>query len=226
MRKFGHNLRILLLLGIFLGTSSIILADEKTDTNGSIFDDKELLDGYAARYANESKDILLARIKDETLDPFKSAAAVRVFSQRFIPEVVSREKKIIEKVLLRRLDHTDSAFVQVEVMHALCRLDRYKYFDAMVPRLIQKLEHYNAAVNTGAYASLDDIIKTGNNRAREARIVFNTLRKTLFLSRKRLASVKEPGPQLQEKLVLLRWAIKVLGNQEIKKLPKEVISLL
>jgi hypothetical protein len=96
----------------------------------------------------------------------------------------------------------------------------------MVPALIQKLDHYNSTVNEIAFESLNQIIKAGSNRNREARIVFNTLRKILFLSRRRLAAMTEPEPKLVKKLKLLRWAIKVLGNQELKKLPKEVINLL
>ena len=105
-------------------------------------------------------------------------------------------------------------------------MDRYRYFKHMAPALTQKLNHYNVAVNENAFNSLNQIIESGSNRSREARIIFNTLRKMLFLTRKRLATVKEPDPQLTKKLKLLRWSIKVLGNQELKKLPKEVINLL
>ena len=192
----------------------------------NIFDDRLLLDGYAQRYANESKDILLERIKDDTLDPFKAAAAVRVFKKQFTEEMVAREKKAAERILLRRLVRADSPFLQVEIMHALCQLDRFRYFETMVPALIVKLDHYNSAVDDLAYEDLNEIIKNGNNRAREARIVFNTLRKILFLTRKRLANVTDPSPRLKQKLEILRWAIKVLGNQEIKRLPKEAINLL
>ncbi|MCK5083346.1 MAG: hypothetical protein KAR31_10605, partial [Candidatus Omnitrophica bacterium] len=121
---------------------------------------------------------------------------------------------------------TDSPFVEVEVMHTLCRMDRYHYFKLTVPVLIQKLDHYNTAVNEIAFESLNQIIEAGSNRNQEARIVFNTLRKILFLSRKRLATITQPDARLAKKLKLLRWSIKVLGNQELKKLPKEVINLL
>ena len=192
----------------------------------TIFDDKLFLNGYADKYASEPKEVLLAMIKDETLNPFKMAAAVRVFKEKHSREVFSREKRIIEKTLIRRLNRTHSPFVQVEIMHTLCRMDRYKYFKSMIPPLIQKLDHYNSTVNELSYAGLNDIIETGNNRSREARIVFNTLRKILFLSRKRLENVTEPGERLKQKLKILRWSIKVLGSQELKKLPKEVINLL
>jgi len=154
------------------------------------------------------------------------AAAVRVFKDQFSKEVFNREKKIIEKILLRRLNRTDSAFVQVEIMHTLCRMDRYKYFNSMAPALMQKMNHYNDTVNEMAYFGLNDIIESGNNRAREARIIFNTLRKVLFLSRRRLAKVTEPDTRLLQKLKILRWSIKVLGSRELKRLPKEVINLL
>jgi len=192
----------------------------------TIFDDQMLLKGYTEKYSDLSKEILLAMIKDDTLTSYRSAAAIRVFRKKFSSEIVSREKKIIEKTLLRRLHRTDSPFVQVEIMHTLCQMDRYHYFKSMVPALIQKLDHYNTAVNEIAFDSLNEIIEAGSNRNREARIVFNTLRKILFLSRKRLATVKEPDAKLAKKLKLLRWSIKVLGNQELKKLPKEVINLL
>ena len=192
----------------------------------TIFDDNMLLDGYAKKYAGESKDILIEMIKDDTLTSYKSAAAVRVLRDRFGAEIFSPEKEMIEKYLIHRLNRTDSTFVQVEVIHTLCLIDRYKYFKSMVPILIQKLDHYNSAVNEMAYAALLHILDVGHNRPREAMTVFNTLRKVLFLSRKRLSSTETPGPKLKQKLELLRWSIKVLGSQELKKLPREVINLL
>ncbi len=191
-----------------------------------IFDDKMLLEGYSKNYNEEPLDILLAMIQDETLSPYKTAAAVRVFKQNFSQEIFAREKGKTEKVLLRRLNRTDSPFVQVEIMHTLLRMDRYKYFKSMVPTLIQKLEHYNTTVNDLAYTALTDIIEKNTKRSREARIVFNTLRKILFLSRRRLTQVKNPDQRLKNKLELLRWSMKILGTEEIKRLPKEVINLL
>jgi len=192
----------------------------------AIFDDKTLLDGYTQRYSKESKEILLAMIKDETLSPYKMAAAVRSFKNIYSHEVFSREKKIFEKYLLHRFKRTNSVFVKVEIMHTLLRMDRYKYFNSMVPALIQKLDHYNKEVNAIAFSSITDITENGNSRAREARIVFNTLRKVLFLSRRRLANIKEPDEKLKQKLELLRWSMKILGSQELRRLPKEVINLL
>ena len=192
----------------------------------SILDDQMLLDGYTKKYSELSKETLLEMISDDTLTPYRSAAAVRVFQEKYSAEVVSHEKRRIEKILLRRLHRTNSPFVQVEIMHALCQMDRYRYFKSMAPALTQKLNHYNTAVNENAFNSLNKLIETGTNRHQEARIIFNTLRKMLFLTRKRLTAVKEPDPQLAKKLKLLRWSIKVLGNQELKKLPKEVINLL
>ena len=170
--------------------------------------------------------ILLAMIKDENLSAYKMASAVRAFKNIYSAEVFSREKKIIEKNLLRRLNRTKSPFVQTEIMHTLCRMNRYKYFNWMAPAIIQKLDHYNSTVNEIAFNSINDIIKTGHNRSREARVVFNVIRKMLFLSRRRLATISEPGPVLKQKLDLLRWSIKVLGSQEIRRLPKEVLTLL
>lgn len=192
----------------------------------TIFDDRMLLRGYAKKYADYSKDILIEMIQDDNLSPYKMAAAVRVFNQKQSAELVYREKKYAEKVLLRRLNRASSPFVQVEIMYALCKMDRYRYFQSMVPALIQKLNHYNSAVNEIAYESLDDIIKSSQPRSREARIVFLTLRKILFLSKKRLTNITEPEPKLARKLKLLRWSIKILGTQELKKLPNEVINLL
>jgi len=213
---------------IYTYTSEAIAQNggHQTQPANTIFDDRMLLNGYTKKYSDLSKETLLAMIKDDTLTPYRSAAAVRVFKEKFSGEVVSREKKSVEKTLLRRLHRTNSPFVQVEIMHTLCQMDRYRYFKPMVPALIQKLDHYNAAVSEIAFDSLNQVIETGSNRPREARIVFNTLRKILFLSRKRLATIKEPAPKLTKKLKLLRWSIKVLGNQELKKLPKEVINLL
>ena len=96
----------------------------------------------------------------------------------------------------------------------------------MVPALIQKLDHYNSTVDELAYDSLKDLTAKEHTRAREARIVFHSLRKILFLSRRRLANMTEPTPSLNQKLELLRWAIKILGTDQLNHLPREVIHLL
>ena len=204
-------------------TADKIVSYEQT---GNIFDDKVLLNGYAARFQNFPKEILLEMIKDETLTPIKTASAVKVFKEKYSREIAFREKKSIEKILLRLLNREDSPFVQVEAIHTLCILDRYRYFKPMGPLLIQKLDHYNSLINQMAFDYLNDLIKPSITRPREARIVFNTLRKVLFLSRNRLAQVREPDEKLSLKLKLLRSSIKILGNQELKRLPKEVINLL
>ncbi len=196
------------------------------ESQSVIFDDRMLLEGYTQKYKDASRETILAMIKDDTLTPYKGAAAVRVFREHFSLEVFSKEKNRIEKILLQRLNRTNSPFVEVEILHTLCVMDRYQYFASLVPVLIQKMDHYNDAVNELAYAGLVDIIEAGHNRRREARIVFNTLRKTLFLSRKKLVGIKEPSSRLKQKLELLRWSIKILDIQELKRLPKEVINLL
>ena len=224
MRSRPIWLLALLMAGMLSGAH--LVRGEDDIPSDSIFDDRLLLEGYADKYSVESKEILLAIIQDETVSPFKTAAAVRVFQEQYCREIFSREKTQVERILLRRLNHTDSPFVQVEIMHTLCLMDRYKYFTAMVPALILKMDHYNDAVNERAYAAVNDIIAYGNNRPREARIVFNTLRRVLFLSRRRLAGISEPDQRLTQKFELLRGAMKVLGTQEIRRLPKEVINLL
>ena len=148
-------------------------------------------------------------------------------AEKYADEIFLAEKGGVEKILLRRLHRDDSPFVQVEIMETLCRLDRYRYFRSMIPGLIQKLDHYNSTVNEIAFAGLEQLLSGSNSHnSREARIVFNTLRQVLFLMRKRLAGVKEPNLLLKQKLQLLRWSLKILGTQEIQRLPKEVISLL
>lgn len=196
-------------------------------TSYALFDDRELLRRGAIEYSNHSKDVLLAMIADDNLpSPYQRAAAIRVFKEEYSREMFNKAKKAAEKILLRRLNRTTSPFVQVEIMHTLCLMDRYQYFKSMTPALIAKLDHYNATINEMAYTALDDIIKSGNNRAREARIMFNTMRKVLFLSRKRLENIKKPDQKLVYKLKIVRWSIKVLGNDELKRLPKEVLPLL
>lgn len=224
-------IQLIVLIVVLSGGSYLSMpaahAQPQDDFSGQpIFDDTMLLDGYAQKYDELSKEVIVEMIKDDTLNSYQSAAAIRVYKERYSAEAVSREKNRVEKILIRRLKLTDSPFVEVEILHTLCRLDRYRYFKPMVPVLIQKLDHYNAAVNEMAFNSLNDIVESGSKRAREARIVFNTLRKILFLSRKRLANVSVPDPKLARKLKLLRWSIKALGRQELDKLPKEVIHLL
>lgn len=224
MKKF---LAIILTVCAVISTTQLSLA-EPTETVSSytFLDDKALLDRFTQKYSEEPKEILLAMIQDETLESIKVAAAVRTFRKRYSTEVFSKEKRIIEKMLLRRLNRTDSSFVQVEIMHTLALMDRYKYFASMVPALIQKLDHYNSAVNNIAFEGVNEIIESGHKKRREATIVFSILRKNLFLSRKRLATLKEPDARLSQKLQLVRWAIKILGNQELRRLPKEVLNLL
>ena len=201
--------------------------DVSSTSTSPIFDDKLLLNGYSEKYRAHSKEILIEMIKDETLTSYKVAAAIRVFREKYADEIFLAEKGGVEKILLRRLHRDDSPFVQVEIMETLCRLDRYRYFRSMIPGLIQKLDHYNSTVNEIAFAGLEQLLSGSNSHnSREARIVFNTLRQVLFLMRKRLAGVKEPNLLLKQKLQLLRWSLKILGTQEIQRLPKEVINLL
>lgn len=191
-----------------------------------IFDDRKMLEGFADKYKNYTKQTLMAMMEDDNLTGFRVAAAIEVFRKKYAATLISDEKKNVEKILMRRLKRTNSPFVQVEIMNTLTFIDRYEYFKSMVPALIQKLDHYNDAVNALAFETLNNIIQSGQDRPREARIVFNTLRKVLFLSRNRLEDVIDPNSRVGQKLKLLRWSIKVLGNQELKKLPKEVINLL
>ncbi len=207
-------------------TTNTAAANPADPFSSAVFDDKALIEGYTKRYNDVTLEIILEMIKDETLSPYQTTAAIKVLNNKYASGIVSSEKVTVERILLRRLNRTDSPYIQVETMSALCYLDRYRYFAAMVPALIQKLNHYNVTVRESAFNNLNTIIAQGNNRPREARIVFNTLRKILFLERRRLATIKEPGPKLVQKLQILRWSIKVLGSQELQRLPKEVISLL
>ncbi len=235
MKKIIHITACLLFLMTFF---NIVSGEEKSDhknnhKNGSAFiqevtqtEDRVLLEEYIEKYKNLSKETILALIDADDFTSFKRSAAIHIFRENFSREVVSKEKKTIEKILLRRLKKSDSAFVQVEIIHTLCLIDRYKYFNWAIPELIQKLDHYNITVNELAYKSLTHLIDDKNNRAREARIVFNRLRKVLFLSRKRFATINTPDKKLAQKLSLVRWSVKVLGTQELKRLPKEMLHLI
>jgi hypothetical protein len=226
-------MKILYLSLLFLGLifTAPLWAQDQDDINqadinsGAIFDDKALMEGYSQKYAGESRDILLQMIADDSLGAYKCAAAVRVFTQKYANEVLSKEKANIIRVLIRRLNRSDSPFVQVEIMNALVVLDRYQYFDSMVPALIQKMDHYNKVVSFMAYENLQAITKD-SLYTREARIVFETLRKILFLQRNRLQNITAPNENLRQKLDLLSWSIRILGTQELKRLPSEVINLL
>ncbi|MEI7999290.1 MAG: hypothetical protein WCH62_07300 [Candidatus Omnitrophota bacterium] len=191
----------------------------------AIFDDRALINGYTDKFSDESREVLLEMISDDSIGPYKCTSAVRVFKRKHAKEVLSAEKSGVLKVLLRRLNRTDSPFVQVEIFHTLVALDHYQYFEAMVPALIQKLDHYNPVVRNLAFEDLSDIIKD-NERPREARIVFNTLRKIFFLTHNRLNNISKPDEKLKQKISILRWAIKILGTQELRRLPSEVIRLL
>ena len=220
-----------LLLFLILISVHPLWAQDKDDINqaaiasGAIFDDKALLEGYTQRYKDEPRDILLAMVADDSLGAYKCTAAVQVFTKKYANEVLSKEKGKIIRILIRRLNRSDSPFVQVEFMNALIVLDRYQYFVGMVPTLIQKMDHYNRVVSTMAYEDLLDITKD-SFYPREARIVLETLRKVFFLSLNRLKNITTPNENLRQKLDLLRWSIKILGTQELKRLPSEVINLL
>ena len=220
MNKYIYPIFILLVLGIAYSTP--VNAQEPY----GIFDDRKILEGYAEKYKTKDKEILFDMIKDENLNAFRAAAAVRIFREKYSTKLISDEKKDAEKILLRALKRTNSPFVQVETMRTLVSIDRYEYYKSVVPVLIQKLDHYNDAVNALAFETLNELVQSGQDRPREARLMFNVLRKVLFLSRKRLEEVIDPDSRLTQKLKLLRWSIKVLGNQELKKLPKEIITLL
>ncbi|MCB9757425.1 MAG: hypothetical protein H6753_03260 [Candidatus Omnitrophica bacterium] len=191
-----------------------------------VFDDAQILDGYTKEYSDEPKEAIVGRINDDAINFYQVTAAIRVFKQKYSKTTVGREKLVIEQDLTRRINRTNSPFVEVEIMHTLCLLDRYKYFDAMVPALILKLDHYNLTINEIAETALNDIIATGKNSSRDARIIFNTLRKVLFLSRNTLKNITTPDQRLERKLKILRWSIKILGSEELKRLPKEVLHLL
>jgi hypothetical protein len=226
-------MKILYFLSVFLTSVLIgpLWAQDQDDINqtdidsGAIFDDKALIEGYTQKYSDETKDILLAMIADDSLGSYKCTAAVRVFKIKYANGVLSKEKAGIIKILIRRLNRSDSPFVQVEIMDTLVVLDRYQYFESMVPALIQKMDHYNRVVSFMAYEDLLEITKD-SLYTREARIVFETLRKILFLSRNRLQNITTPNENLRQKLDLLRWSIRILGTQELKRLPSEVINLL
>lgn len=214
----------LLLLSLALMTPAF--AQVIPDDNYPIFNDKLLIEGYAGKLSSTSKDVILAMINDDALVPYRKAAAIRVFRARFAAQTVTSERSIVEKLFLRQLERSTSVYVQVELMHALVMLDRYRYFDAMVPALIQKMDHYDIIATEMAYASMMDINEQGSQRAREARIEFNTLRKMFFLTRKKLDGADPMENRLKMKLDILRWSIKVLGTEELRNLPKEVISLM
>ncbi|MCX5681253.1 MAG: hypothetical protein NT079_03100 [Candidatus Omnitrophica bacterium] len=221
MKKIFITYFIILMSLNFLGQGIAFAQEEQY----SVFNDKDLLGGYAKQYAEESKEVLVAMINDDTLPPYRMAAAIRVFNEKFGQVVFSKEKILIEKALLRRMALTTSVFVDTEIRHTLCKMDRYKYFESMVPKLLYRLDHYNKVVNELAYGYINDIIQTGQDRTREARIVFETLRKMLFLSRKKINDMTQADERLKQKIELSRWAIKILGNQELQRLPPEAIHL-
>lgn len=192
----------------------------------AMFDDKLIFNGYVAKYKEKSKEVIVAMMNDTTVNGFQLAAALSIFRDEIADQAVGTEKSSYEKTLLRILAHEDSPFVQTQTMSALIALDRYKYFRVYVPKVIEKLDHYNEAVVDIAYDDLTVMISKSTARTREARIIFNTLRKMLFLSRKKLETINEPDEKLRKKLDLLFWTIKVLGTQELNQLPPEVIRLL
>ncbi len=209
---------------ILIAPNKIVSAQEKV--NSGVYDDAKILAGYIEEYLDESKETILGRINDDATNFYQISAAIHVFKDKFSKTIVGHDKILLEQALLRRISRSNSPFVEVEVLHTLCLLNRYKYFEAMVPALILKLDHYNPTVNEMAENAINNIIANGNNNTREARIIFSTLRKMFFLSRNTLKHTTEPDSRLERKLKILRWSIKVLGAQELKRLPKEILHLL
>jgi hypothetical protein len=191
-----------------------------------LFNDQLLINGYAQRYAEQPLSVILAMIRDDTLRPIQTAAASMVLRDSYSDQLFRRDKILAEKALWRRLNRTDSALVQVEAMHTLCRLDRYQYFKPLVPALILKMEHYDQTVKKMAATAILDIIEHGKDTAWEARVIFQTQRKVFFLNRKKLNEAAEQDPVFKEKIKILKWTIKVLGSEELRALPKELIPLL
>ena len=228
MKIFSIFLFVLILVGAGHPLSAQETAVSAADIGADLdhfFDDALLMEGYAKKLSGASKDVLLSMLADESLNTFKKAATVRVFRDKFASQIVGRELILIERLLLRQMELTNSPFVQIEIMHTLLVMDRYRYFDTMMPVLVRKMDHYDPLVDTMAYNAISSL--TGSaTRSREARIVFNTLRKMFFLSRKKLQGAKSTDERLHNRLQVLRWAIKVLGTEELKKLPKEVIGLM
>lgn len=220
-----YTLLMLIVVFAFPVSAENVVVEGAELGGNAVFDDRALINGYVDKFSAEEKDTLLAMINDDSVGPYKTAAAIRIFKQKYGTQILSKEKPFVIKLLLRKLSRVDSPFEQVEIFHTLIVLDRYQYFEAMMPRLIQKLDHYNEVVRVLSYENIEDVIKD-NDRTREARIVFTTLRKMFFLSRNRLKNVEELSEQLKRKIKLLRWAIKVLGTQELRRLPSEVIRLL
>ncbi|MBF0388443.1 MAG: hypothetical protein HQL20_11460 [Candidatus Omnitrophica bacterium] len=220
------SIRFVLVILFLVGLSSPVVAQVVPDDNYPIFNDKLLIEGYAGKLSSTTKDVILAMINDDALVPYRKAAAIRVFRTRYAASTVTRERSIVEKLFLRQLERTSSAYVQIELMHSLITLDRYRYFDAMLPVLIKKIDHYDGTASEMAYKAIVDINDAGSQRSREARIEFNTLIKMLFLTRKKLDGADPQEARLKMKLELLRWSVKVLGTDELKNIPKEVISLM
>jgi hypothetical protein len=228
MKIFSIFLFVLILVGAghpLAAQETVVPATDIGADLDHFFDDALLMEGYAKKLSEASKEVLLSMLADESLNTFKKAATVRVFRDKFASQIVGRELILIERLLLRQMELTNSSFVQIEIMHTLLVMDRYRYFDTMMPVLVRKMDHYDPLVDTMAYNAISAL--TGSaTRSREARIVFNTLRKMFFLSRKKLQGAKSTDERLHNRLQVLRWAIKILGTEELKKLPKEVIGLM
>jgi len=77
---------LVLFLSLFM--TAALWAQDKDDINpadiasGAIFDDKALLEGYTQKYADETRETLLAMINDDSLGSYKCTAAVRVMKKR------------------------------------------------------------------------------------------------------------------------------------------------
>jgi len=200
--------------------------DEESLPPEGYFNDQLLINGYAQKYETRPLSVLFAMLRDDTLSSIKTAAATLVLRETYSDQLFKEDKALAEKILWRRLNRTESSFVQVEAMHTLCRLNRYQYFKPLVPALILKMEHYDPTVKEMAARAIFDIINRGKDTAWEARIVFQTQRKVFFLNRKKLREAAEQDPIFKDKIKILKWTIKILGSEELKALPKELIPLL
>ena len=137
MKKILLAVIILHSLCAFHAWAEAETTDATFSPSDTMFDDKILLDRYITKYHGASKEMLYAMNNVDTLTPYKSTAAICVLTKNFVNDAIAKARNFIEKLILHRLNHTDSAFIEVESMYALVVLDRYKYFKIMVPNLIK-----------------------------------------------------------------------------------------
>ncbi|MDP2939066.1 MAG: hypothetical protein Q8O13_03145 [Candidatus Omnitrophota bacterium] len=175
-----------------------------------VYEDKIALDVYNKAFLFETKDNLIAVIKDKEEDAFKRAAAINILREKFFTDLSPQEKIDVQEMLRKVFRRGGSSFIKIEIAYALCQLDRQKYFKDMAPFLIRRIDNENNVVSERAFDRIENILNDSDTSREEAKIVLGLLKKNFNPSEDKES--KEFDLRYKEKMKLFVWASKKINN--------------